>query len=163
VINIDERRVPSEKSPDRLLASLLFRRLSRILKRSSYSCYQRISFAAELYDQEVFPSYSTVLPNSAPFASNLIENELLDAFNRLHTHAVTVIGDSCTFETHNLEQANGDRVLENMPKVFSDFEELHQYFIHFMKRCAVIVQVCEFSGTVPCFDSPASSLHSICL
>lgn len=86
-------------------------------------------------------SYLLVLPNDAPRASSQIENELLDAFNRLHTNAVTMIGDSCSAEAHNLEQANGDQVVEGMPKVFSDFGEAHRYFVHVMKRCAVFAQI----------------------
>jgi hypothetical protein len=66
-------------------------------------------------------SYLLVLPNNAPSASNLIKNKFLDAFNRLHTNAVT-IRDSCTTKAHNLEQVNGDQILDNMPKVFSNLE-----------------------------------------
>jgi len=62
-------------------------------------------------------------------------------FNRLHTSAVTVIDDSCSGEAHNLEQADGDQVVEGMPKVFSNFAEAHRYFMYIMKRCALFVQI----------------------
>lgn len=86
-------------------------------------------------------SHPLVLPNSIPPASSMIEKELMDAFNRLHTNAVTVMGDSCSEEAYVLEYASGEQVVQGMPKVFADFGEAHRYFVHVMKRCAVFVQV----------------------
>jgi Fungal Zn(2)-Cys(6) binuclear cluster domain/Fungal specific transcription factor domain len=86
-------------------------------------------------------AHPLVLPNSTPPASSLIEKELMDAFNRLHTNAVTVMGDSCSEETYMLEYASGEQVVQDMPKEFADFGEAHRYFVHIMKRCAVFVQV----------------------
>ena len=94
-----------------------------------------------LQDWLISKSYLIVRPNNASSCSSLIENELMDAFNRLHTNAVTVIGDSCTTEAFMREQANGDRVVDTMPKVFADFDEAQRYFVHVMKRCAVFVAV----------------------
>jgi hypothetical protein len=86
-------------------------------------------------------SYPLVLPNSTPPVTSLIEKELMDAFNRLHTNAVTVMGDICSEEAYMLEHASGDKVVQNMPSTFADFQEAHRYFVHIMKRCAVFIQV----------------------
>jgi Fungal Zn(2)-Cys(6) binuclear cluster domain len=86
-------------------------------------------------------SYPLVLPDSTPPASSLIEKELMDAFNRLHTNAVTVMGDSCSMETYALELASGETVLQQMPRQFANFREAHRYMIHIMKGVAVFVQV----------------------
>ncbi|PMD43555.1 hypothetical protein L207DRAFT_300132 [Hyaloscypha variabilis F] len=86
-------------------------------------------------------SYPLVLPNSTPPVTSLIEKELMDAFNRLHTNAVTVMGDICSEEAYMLEYASGDKVVQNMPSTFADFQEAHRYFVHIMKRCAVFIQM----------------------
>ena len=74
-------------------------------------------------------SHPLVLPNGTPPASSLIEKELMDAFNCLHTNAVTVMGDSCIGEAYILEYASGEQVVKDMPKVFADFGEAHRYFV----------------------------------
>jgi len=86
-------------------------------------------------------SFSLVLPNSTPPVTSLIEKELMDAFNRLYTNAVTVTGDLCSAEAYVLENASGEKVIQNMPQTFADFSEAHRYFVHIMKRCAVFIQV----------------------
>lgn len=75
-----------------------------------------------------------------PTASSLIEDELFDTFNILHLHAVTIIGDTYTPESHEFEQAYSDEILANMSLAFSDLGEAHRYFTAIVKRIAAFVQ-----------------------
>jgi hypothetical protein len=76
-------------------------------------------------------SHPLIRLKRTPHASSLIEDELFHTFNMFHLHAVSVIGDTCTPESPEIEQVNSDKVMTNMSPAFSDLCEAQVPYSHY--------------------------------